>query len=212
MGALSDLLGGTGFGGGGMVSLIISILIGVVAIGVIAGLVWYFFYRKKNWNLDVEFKFPRGLNNLKPTQTLELDEITGFVGAEWGKGMFDTKMGVVLLKRKGKKPVFMKPFDLKRFMQGNKILTVAQIGAVEYIPILPESFIGVQDEKGGQAILLKARTDATADRSWRTSIERESKATYSIRSLLAEYVPYIGTGIILIMNFIGFAILYNKIK
>ena len=85
-----DLFGGVFEGGAGGIwgtfeALIWAGLIGVPVMAVILGF-FYWLYRRRKWNLDVEFKLPRSDGR--------------FISAEWGKGNYDTKRGVVWLKRK----------------------------------------------------------------------------------------------------------------
>jgi len=67
------------------------VLVGVGVLIICGLIIYYFFYKKKNWNLDVEFKIPRSDGRL--------------TFAEWGRGNYDDKRGCVFVKRKGKKPV-----------------------------------------------------------------------------------------------------------
>lgn len=197
---LGALAGNLGLGGsGGLTTLITAIVIGVIVL-ILGGSAIYLFYKKSLWNLDVEFKFMRSDGTL--------------VTAEWGKGMFDVKRGVVFIKRKikGTKKVPMPPFDVKRYLQGSKILTVMQVGIEQYVPVLPESFLEMIDsETGENAALMKFKVDLTESRAWRNQFEREAKQAYTILGLLQQYANFIGIGLILMMQLIGFAILYTRI-
>jgi len=207
-------LGSSYFGGGAFGIIIYVLLLAIPGLVLIGGVFW-FFYSKKQYNLKVEVKIPRGLETLKEGETLDGDgelKIYGIIAAEWAKGAFIAKRGVVYIKRKGIKKIPMKPFDVKRYIQGGNILTVIQVGAEQYIPILPGSFLTmVDDETGEEGALLKTRINSTQDRAWSGQFEREAKATYSIIGLLREYAQFIGIGLILAFNFIGFAILYGKV-
>lgn len=204
----SDFLGGIlgSLGGNSLTGLFFILIIGVFTILICAGILFYFLKKRKSWNIDVEFKIPR---SLKQNKDRELD---GSTQAEWGKGAYDSRSGVVWLKRKGVKKVPMKPFDVKRFLQGKKILTVVQVGIEDYKPVLPESYIMMEDENGVEAALVKIRIDTTSSKAWRNTFEREAKSTYSITNWLRENAMYVGIGLILIMNFVGFAILWSQVK
>jgi len=213
-----DIFGGILPGGLGIMGILGTIfwvaLIAVPALGLIIGFFWWI-HRKKKWNLDVEFKLPRSDGKL--------------VDAEWGRGCFNTKRGVVLLKRKRKKAIPMKPFKIGKFLQGSRTLTVIQIAPETYIPVLNHSWIEmendkplrndkgklIRDESGKpvyeKAALMKIRIDNTESKAWKNAFEREAKAAYSITSLLERYAPYIGIAMILVFNFIGFAILWTKV-
>jgi len=192
-----SILGGTG-GLYGFFSLAIWILVGLGAIGICYGIFWYILKYKTKWNLKVEIKIPRSDGKL--------------LIAEWGKGEYNTERGVVFIKRKGKKPVPMDPFEPSKYLQGKEILTVQQVTPDFYIPVMPESFLVMEDSKTKeQASLMKVATDYTKSKAWRNTFERESKKAYTIMNLLRDYAPIIGVGIILFMNFAGFAILYSKV-
>jgi hypothetical protein len=209
---MASLTGGFGgFSIGSLFSSIKIILIAVVVLIVIGSVLWYF-WNKKNWNLKVEFKLPRSVKYLKEGGTLSPDDVNGFTDAEWGKGFYNAKTGVVYLKRKGKRKVAMKPFQLSRFLQGQNTLTVIQIGAEEYMPVIPESYLIYEDEKGDCASLLNVKADISESKSWRVQYEREAKKAYSIMGLLDKYGTWIGIGLVIFLWGVQFVMLYNKMK
>ncbi len=198
---MADLSGFLGnFGGfGGIIQNVVYSLLAIMALGMAIGILYFTVYKKRRWNLNVEIKIPRSDGRL--------------MIAEWGKGAYDENKGVVLIKRTRKKAVAMKPFDTKRFIQGEKILTVVQLSPGHYVPVLPESFHEMVDDNDETKISSWAnvRSDLSESKSWKNSFERDAKEAYSILSLLEKYAPYIGIGVILFMNFAGFAILYSKV-
>jgi len=182
--------------------------IGGIVLGagvIILGVIWYI-WNKVQWNLRVEFKLTRSGGS--------------FIDSEWGKGSFNTRKGVVWLKRPKQKKVYMKPFDVKEYLQGGNILTVEQIGAKEYLPVHPDSFKTVVDEwideKGvkhdTEVSIMSIRGNTTEDKAWASSFERESESAYSITNFLREHGALIAMGIVLLLNMVGFAILWSKIK
>lgn len=190
-------LGGLGLGN--TVTFIIAILMAIAVVGGIIGVIFYFVNQKRKWFLTVEFKIPRSDGK--------------FITAEVGKGTYDAKRGAVFVKRNGKKPVPMKPFDIKKYLQGEKLLTVVQVGIEDYRPVLMESFIEMVDEQTGEeAALVKCKIDTTESKSWRVGFERESKSTYSIMGLLKEHFHIIALGMVIFLWGIQFLILYNRIK
>lgn len=211
--AVGDILGKLSFGqGGGMINLVYTILICIGALAIIGGIL-YFIYKKKAWNLKVEVKIPRGLNDLNPDEEINPDEIEGFVGAEWGKGRFSAKQGVCWIKRKWMAKSPIKPFDIKKFVQGGNTLTVIQVSADKYSPIYPSSFIKVTDSRTGEeGALLKMKIDTSESKAWRNQFEREAKSTYSIMNLLREYAPYISIGLVIVLWGLQFMILYTKVS
>ena len=195
--AISDILGGI-LPDSSLISIFIYGFLALVIFGSIAAAVYFLVYKKRKWFLNVEFKIPRSDGK--------------FMNAEWGKGTYDAERGVVFVKRSGKKPVPMKPFDIKRYLQGTDILTVVQIGIEDYRPVLQDSYIEMEDEQTGEeAALIKAKIDTSESKAWRSSFEREAKAAYSIIGLLHQYAHFVGFGILFFMIFAGFAVLYGRI-
>jgi len=216
MAGLGDLAGSLGMGnifGGGIVNLIILMAIGITVLGSIVGGIYFAYSAKKKWYLKVEVKIPRGLKYIEDGQTIDDPKLQGIINGEWAKGTYDAKLGVVYIKRHKKKPVPMKPFDVKRYLQGSDILSVVQVGIEDYRPILPESYIEMVDEKTGeQAALLIAKIDTSQSKSWRSSFERSNKEAFSLSSLFDQYKDFIGFGILFFMIFVGFAILYGRMR
>ena len=183
----------------GIFGTFVNILIYGAIFLVIIGLILYFGYIRRRWNLKVEFKLPR--SNVKLARS------------EWGKGMYSTKRGVVWLKRKGKRKVKMQPFDIKRFIQEPDTLTVIQLGAEHYVPVLPESYINwIDDVTHDEAVELELHIEPTKANAWANAFEREAKLAYNIMNILERYSTFIGIGLVLFMQLIGFSILYGKIS
>lgn len=186
------------FAGGSIMNLLVGLIFGMIVLGIVIWFAWYMMFKKIKWNLQVEFKFPRSDGKI--------------VNGEWGKGSYNTKRGVVLLKRKRMTAVPMPPCDVKKYLQGNNVLTVIQVGAEQYVPVMPDTFTHLQDdETGEEAAIMDLKVDLSRSKAWRTAFERESKQAYTIMTLLQQYANFIGWGIILFMNFVGFSILYSRI-
>ena len=210
MADLGNLLGGakdvaTGGSGGiiggisGLLTKAGTVLLAILALAFCGYIVYYLAYKRKSWNLKLEIKIPRSNG--------------GFIDSEQGRGNYDEKKGVCFVKRKGKKAIPMKPFDVKKYVQGKNTLTVIQVSPGEYLPVLPNSFSHlVDDVTGEEAAVIKLKGDLSKSKAWKNSFEREAKSAYSITNLLKEYLPYIGFGIIIIMNFVGFTILSRGLK
>ena len=207
MASLTEMFGKIGIGGiagwGFVTTAIVMIMGALVLISCGFGL-WWFLKKRKNYNLKIEFKIPR---NIKEDE----DGIcTGTLNKEWGKGFYDGKKGCVFVKRKGKKPVPMKPFDIKQFLSTGNILTVMQIGIEDYRPVIDESYIEVEDEEGVEAALLKTKIDTSESKSWKNSFEREAKMTYSIKNWISEHGGMVAMGLVLLMNLVGFSIVIAR--
>ncbi len=200
------------FGSGGLLGILASIFIGMVGFGLAVGFLWYVIRRKKHWNMKVEFKIPRDLRQGQH------GEVQGTITKEWGKGFYDGKRGVVLLKRKGKKEVAMKPFDVKRFVSAGNILTVIQIGIEDYRPVFEESYLEVvddtPDENGvyQEGALLHTKIDTSESKSWKSTFEREAKNTYSIANFLTLHGDKLVWGLVVLIVLIGQAIVITKLN
>jgi len=196
-----------GMGPGGMTN-IVYIIVGFVILLICGFGLWWFLKKRKTWNIKVEFKIPR---NIKKVKTKEgTIKIIGTLNKEWGKGFFDAKKGCVFVKRKGKKPVAMKPFDIKQYLSTGNILTVVQTGIEDYRPIRDESYIELKDVKGEEGALVQAVIDTSESKSWKNTFERESKMTYSIKNWIAEHGALVAMGLVLLMNLIGFSIVIAR--
>jgi len=196
-----------GMGPGGM-SNIIYIIIGFAILLVCAFGLWWFLKKRKTWNIKVEFKIPR---NIKKVRTKEgTIKIIGTLNKEWGKGFYDAMKGSVFIKRKGKKAVAMKPFDVKQYLSTGNILTVVQTGIEDYRPIRDESYIELKDIDGSEGALVQAVIDTSESKSWKNTFERESKMTYSIKNWIAEHGALVAMGLVLLMNLIGFSIVIAR--
>ena len=212
MAGIGDLLGGIGLGGisgGSLISTMITILFGTIILVACGFGLWWFIAKRKKWNIKVEVKIPR---NIKAVRNKDGSIKTiGTLNKEWGKGFYDAKKGVVFIKRKGKKPVPMKPFDIKRYLSTGNILTVIQIGIEDYRPILDESYIEVVDSvTREEGALINALIDTSESKSWKNSFEREARMTYSIKNWIAEHGALVAMGLVLFMNLIGFAIVISR--
>lgn len=206
---LSRMIPG-GAGGGGFIDMAMWILLGTLILGGCGLFIWWSFNKKVNWNIKVEFRFPRNIQ--KRIDENGKERIYGTIRKEWGKGFYNPKQGIVYVKRKKKKPVVMKPFNVKEFLSDNNILTVIQVGIEDYRPVLEESYLMVEDyETGEECALIKAKIDTSETKAWRNSYERERKATYSIGGFLSEHKTAVEIAIIMIGMCVGFAILYSKI-
>jgi len=210
MASIGSLLGGIGIGGGGgMVGDALYILVGAILLSVCGGGLWWFIKKRKQYNIKVEFKIPR---NIRRVRTSTGQKIIGTLNKEWGKGYYNAKQGVVFIKRKGKKAVPMKPFDIKTYLSAGNILTVVQIGIEDYRPVLDESYIELIDTKTGEeAALFQAKIDTSESKSWKNSFEREAKMTYSIKNWISEHGGLVAMGLVLMMNLIGFAIVISRL-
>jgi len=196
-------------GGEGGGSNIIYLLIGFAVLLICGFALWWFLKKRKTWNIKVEFKIPR---NIKKVRTKEgTIKIIGTLNKEWGKkDFYDAKKGSVFIKRKGKKAVAMKPFDVKQYLSTGNILTVVQTGIEDYRPIRDESYIELKDIDGGEGALVQAVIDTSESRSWKNTFEREAKMTYSIKNWIAEHGALVAMGLVLLMNLIGFSIVIAR--
>lgn len=210
--ALNDILGSIGMSGGGFMNYITLILIVICAIIVIGSII-FFFYNLRRWNIKkVTFWIPRDVKYLEKGKELDIDKIQCSIDEEMGKGLYDSKKGVTFIKRKGKKKAEMKPFNIARYLNAKGNLHVMQIGADQYVPIIPQSFTMCQDpETGERAVLVNLNADRSESKAWKESFERNAKQAFSISNLLQQYQVPIMIGLVIILWGIQLFILYNKI-
>lgn len=213
MAGLQDILGTIGLGSGsgsGFLTIAMYVLIGGAGLAVAAGFAWYMIWKRKSWNIKVEFRIPRNVRVYDDNDGNKV--VQGTITKEWGKGFYDAKKGVVFVKRKGVQAIAMKPFDIKRYLSApSNILTVTQVGAEDYRPVLEDSYVNAEGEDGEPAALANVKIDTTSSKAWKAQWERESKTTYSITGLLHEYSTYIGQALVLFTVIVGFAIVYTKV-
>ncbi len=164
------------------------VILGIIVLVAIGLGVWYF---KKRYNLRVEIKIPRSNNQL--------------VLGEWGKGFYSPKQGVCYIKRPGMwfSSYSMKPFDLKKYIQGTDLLTVIQIGPREFRPVLPKSWTEITEdveydeiddktrEKTGKVITKKEKVclmsidvDLRDDKAWQDMWEESGENAYTIKKII----------------------------
>lgn len=198
----------TGFvSGAGQAALYV---IGGLILLVILGLGGWLFVAKKKWNLRVEFKLTRSDGKI--------------VNGEWGQGYYDSKRGVVFVKREnaGKfaKGTPIRIFDIRKYLQGGNIITVIQVGPEDYRPVLNDSWnehvVIYEDDKTGQRVAIKdsilnIKVDSGLNKAWKSAWEAAAKNAYSIRSFMSQFQTPIAIGIVIICCFVGFAILWSKI-
>jgi len=207
-GEIADKMPFVGSGSGGIASNAMYSIIGIVVLALCGFGLWWFLKKRKTWNIKVEFKIPRNIKKVK-TKDGQI-KIIGTLNKEWGKGFYDAVKGCVFIKRKGKKPVAMKPFDVKQYLSTGNILTVVQTGIEDYRPIRDESYIELKDDDGADGALVQAIIDTSESKSWKNTFERESKMTYSIKNWIAEHGALVAMGLVLLMNLVGFSIVIAR--
>ena len=182
------------------------IIIGIVIVmSLIFGLIIWWRWSKGKYNLRIGIKLPRSDGKL--------------VLGEWGKGSFDTKRGVVLIKRNKMKAVPMKVIDIRRYLQGSDLIDVIQVGPEDYRPILNDSWTShivtyVDDEGKEQEVkesILNIKVDTGEYKAWKSSWDSAAKRAYSLQSFLQQFAVPISIAIVLLACFVGFTILFTRI-
>lgn len=223
---LGEVVNSVGPAGQTVVYTTIWIFIAIFIILGMVGLIWWTIARRKA-NLKVEFKLPRSDGQV--------------IIAEWGKGSYDAKKGVVLVKRPGRGMKWhpMKIFDVKRYLQGSDTLTVIQIGAEDFRPVLSSSYTEhevdyidetnpltdadgnpivnadgkpVYETKTVKESIMNIKTEHGKNKAWRIAFEEASKQAFTIQSIFRQYQTPIAIGIVVICCFIGFAVLWTKLS
>jgi hypothetical protein len=215
-------------GTGGMDIMWVGVWIGVVLIflAVIAFLVYLRFFKIK-WNLRVEIKLPRSDGRI--------------INGEWGKGFYDSRKGTVFIKRPGRlsEKIPIKIFDVKRYLQGEDLLTVIQLSAEDYRPVLNNSYTEhdveyedhtdpklddednpLVDEDGNpiynmkimKESIMNIKTETGKNKAWRIAFEDAAMNAFTIKSLFRQFQAPISIGIVVICCFIGFAVLWTKLS
>lgn len=195
------------FSGAG--SMLLYVILGIIILAMLA-IIFMIFYFKKRWNLNVEFKLTRSDGRI--------------TNAEWGKGYYNSKRGVVFVRRptmgKFSKGVPIKIFDIRRYLQGESIISVIQVGPEDYRPILNDSWtnhvVTYEDDKTGEVkevkeSILNIKVDSGLNKAWKSSWDSAAKNAYSIRSFMSQFQTPIAIGIVIICCFVGFAILWTKV-
>lgn len=202
------------------------VFIAVFAVLILGGLLWWSFSRVR-WNLKVEIKLPRSDGKI--------------INGEWGKGFYDSRKGCVYIKRPGRfsKKVPMKIFDVKKYLQGTDLLTVIQLSADDYRPVLNHSYTShdveyvdetdpIKDENGSLLLdengktryniktisesIMHIKTETGKNKAWRAAFEDAAMNAYTIKSIFRQYQAPIAIGIVVICCFIGFAVLWTKLS
>jgi hypothetical protein len=199
MASMGEVINAVGSGSGNIFSIMIWIVVlgGLGLLG--AGWAAYRFYYKKKWNLKVEIKLLRNDGQ--------------YVNGEWGKGYFDAKKGVVLIKRPGTfTPSPMKVFDVRKYLQGTDLLTVLQIAPGIYKPVLNHSWTEYIDDKTGEkAATIDIKVDIGDDKAWQSAFEEAARSAYSLQSLIQQFQTPIAIGIVIICCFVGFAVIWTRL-
>ena len=173
-------------------------ILGALGLGLLVGLVVFFvwLYKRKKWFLQVGIKLPRAGG--------------GLILAELAKGRYDVVAGIVDMKRKGVKPVGVKPFDVRKYLQGEKYLEVMQISPTDYIPLDPASYKVVEDEFGNKCVVSNIKTDLLKRKTWKNYMERSAKSRFTLAGFLEAHWRAIEISIIVFIIFIGFLILWMR--
>jgi hypothetical protein len=193
------------------IAIALYVIGGIIVLGLL-GLFVFWMSRKKRWNLDIEFKLTRSDGKL--------------TNAEWGKGHYNAKKGVVFIRRpspamsRWSKGLPVPIFDIRRYVQGSSIITMLQVGPQDFRPVLNDSYTEYvetyKDDKTGEIkqvkeSILNIKVDSGLNKAWKSAWESAAKNAYSIRSFLTQFQTPIAIAIVLIACFIGFTILYTKI-
>lgn len=167
---------------------------GLIVISIFGSVAWWALRRRK-WNLRVEVKLPRSDGQI--------------INSEKAKGHYDADAGIVDIKRKRMKTIGIKPFDVKKYLQGSNYLEVIQVGAKDYIPVLPKSYLKLKD-KGKEYGIMEIEAQLDKRRTWKNYFERAAKDRFTIYGFLNKHWRAIEISIIVFIMCIGFSILWMK--
>jgi hypothetical protein len=204
----SSLVSNLGGGASAVGNGVLYVFIGICVLVILGLVVWMIFARKR-WNLKVEFKLVRSDGRQ--------------INAEWGKGYYDAKKGVVMIKRptmgKMSKGLPIRIFDIRRYIQGDNIITVIQLGPEDYRPVLNDSWTehvirhvdsDTKEVTEVKEAVMNIKVDSGLNKAWKSSWDASAKKAYSIVNMLREFQTPIAIGIVIICCFVGFAVLWTK--
>ncbi len=213
-----DITGAIGSGSSSTIWMMVLIVIGLFVGVIILGIGAWWWIVKHRWNLKAEIKLTRGGGRI--------------TSAEWGKAMFNAKRGVCMVKRPGimQRPVPVKIFDIRKYIQGGNVVTFLQISGDELVPVLNESWEEYEDDEpmrdkktgeilldeDGRAIHEKAgviniRVDTGLNKAWKAAWTQAAKQAYSLRSFLTQFQTPIAIAIVILAVFVGFAMVWTRL-
>lgn len=199
MGIWDDTIGSITSGSGDTVKIIILIVVlgGLGLLLLLGGGFWW--WSRKRWNLKVEIKMVRSEGRV--------------IIGEWAKGFYNSKRGVVFIKRPGRmKPYPMKVFDIRRYLQGADLLTVVQLGPEDYRPVLNDSWESYVDEETEEkAAMINIKVDTGVNKAWKSAFDASAKKAYSLQSFFAQFQTPIAVAVVILACFVGFSILWTRI-
>ena len=210
---VGSLSSGTGTSLWTFALIIIGVVIGILLLAV-AG--WYWFFKKK-WNLKAEIKLTRSGGVL--------------TNAEWGKAYFNAKRGVCFVKRPGimQRPIPIRMFDIRKYVQGDNIVTFIQVSPEDLKPVLNNSWEEYEedepmkdakgkiivDEEGNpiheKAAMVNIRIDTGFNKAWRAAWTQAAKQAYSLKSFFTQFQTPIAIAIVIIAVFVGFAMVWTRL-
>lgn len=177
----------------------------VIFLLALVAILGYWSFVRIKWNLKVEFKLARSNN--------------GAIYSEHGKGCYDASKGFCLIKRPGfrGRKYEIKNFDPTKYLQGTDTLTVVQVGALEFRPVIPESFMEIQDvDTGATASVMKLSGQTGDDIVWQQTQRRALREAFTMKSFLNQYGTIMGYGFLILITilgqFIGFGMILDRIK
>ena len=180
-------------------------ILGAIVLIVLGAVIWWlvWYYKRKKYFLKVIVKLPRA---------------GGSIFGEMAKGHYDVRAGIVDIKRNKVKPVAMKPFDVRRFLQGDGTLEVMMLSPTDFIPIDPASYKIVTEKyvdndgntKEQKYSVFDIVTDNLKRKTWKNYTERAAKSRFTLEGFLDQHWRAIELGILVFIIFIGFMVLWMR--
>ena len=217
MGLWDDTVGAISSGTGASIWMIVIIILGIGVGFILLAVAGWWWYTKKRWNLKAEIKLTRSGGRI--------------TNAEWGKAYFNAKRGVCFVKRPGRmqSAVAVRIFDIRKYIQGDNIVTFLQTSPEELLPVLNNSWEEyeddepMKDENGNieydgdgneiheKASVMNIRIDTGFNKAWKAAWLQAAKQAYSLKTFFTQFQTPIAIAIVIIAVFVGFAMVWTRL-
>jgi len=212
-----DVVGSLSTGTGSSLWTFAIIIIGIIIGLLLLGFALWWWFVKKRWNIKAEIKLTRSGGRI--------------TNAEWGKAYFNANRGVCFVKRPGvmQKAIAIRIFDIRKYIQGDNVVTFIQAGPDDFRPVLNDSWESyeesepMKDNKGNpmkdedgnlvyeKASMMKIKVDTGLNKAWRAAWTQAARQAYTLKSFFTQFQTPIAIAIVIIAVFVGFAMMWTRL-